>query len=411
MTSRSLAEHRAVISAGVQQMPALDVLLGDAAGGMLAQDLVPDAPVPPVAVAACDGYAVLAQDVAGASIPYPCVLAVSHDVSFDARARRRHVVGTAARVSTGVPLPTGADAVVPVAHTDGGVARVGVTGPVKPGEHVRAAGFDAVAGEPLVRQGTRLSARHIAAAAAIGRSRLTVRPVPRVVIIAVGSELVEPGAHRPSGGVPEASAHLLTVAVREAGAQPYRVGAVPDARVALRGHLADQLVRADVIITTGGLSGAPHDTLAEVIREVGEFSVVDLALAPGVHHGYGTLEVSDSGRSIPVFGLPGHPVAAAVAFETYVRPALRAMSGLTEHDRSTVAATASNDWTSPAGIAHLVAVRIQGNSAAGYTALALGDPGNLSLATLANADGYVLMGPLDTDVRRGDTVSATMWGA
>ncbi|MEX0914004.1 MAG: molybdopterin molybdenumtransferase MoeA, partial [Demequina sp.] len=172
--TRSLAEHRAAAMALLSQMPTLDVLLGDAVGGMLAEDLVADAPVPAVAMAACDGYAIRVLDVAHASHSSPVTLSVSHDVDFDTRSRRRHVAGTAATVVSGVPLPEGADAVVRAADTDGGLARVAVTRAAGPGENVRPAGADAASGEVVVARGTRIGPRQLGVAAALGRSRLVV---------------------------------------------------------------------------------------------------------------------------------------------------------------------------------------------------------------------------------------------
>lgn len=409
--ARSLADHRAAALALLTQMPVLDVLVGDAVGAMLADDLVSEAAMPAMDVAACDGYAVAATDTAGASHGAPVTLAVSHDVGFDVRSRRRHVVGTTARVASGVPMPDGADAVIPTGDTDGGVARVTLTRAVTAGEHVRLAGADARAGEVMVPAGTRIGPRQLAVAAAMGRSRLSVRPVPRVVVVAVGSELVEPGTSRPGGGVPESNAYMLAASIRAAGAQAYRVGVVPDDRFALAEAIADQLVRADVVITTGALSGGLDDTLPDVLRQYGDVDIVDLAMRPGQHHGIGALATGPTDREIPVFALPGTPMAAAAAFETYVRPALRAMSGHNDHGRRRVSARVSQGWEGGAGVARWVPLTLTEGLHGGYSAAPCGPDDGWALTALAQANGYVVMEPGSDDAAPGDLVSCAMWDA
>ncbi|PKQ25035.1 MAG: molybdopterin molybdenumtransferase MoeA [Actinobacteria bacterium HGW-Actinobacteria-4] len=409
MTARSLADHAALVLDGLPHMPVLDVMLSDAAGAMLADDLIADSALPPFDVASTDGYAVRSSDVADATATAPVVLAVTHDVSFDTRGPRRMVPGTAARISSGAPLPTGADAVVPVADTDRGLAKVSLAAAVDAGQWVTPAGFDAALGTVAVAQGTRLGSRQLAVAAALGRSRLTVRPVPRVVIMAVGSELMEPGTSRPGGGVHESTSHLLAAAVREAGSHAYRAGVVRDDRYELRAAIEDQLVRADVIITTGGLSEAQGDTLPHVLGEFGEVDVVELALEPGRRHGFGFLRASGDDREIAVFALPGSPVAAAVAFEAYVRSALRAMSGRAQHDRRQVIAKVKGGWTATKGVSQLVPVTIAGTEASGFHVTPTGEPPALSLTALAKADGFVVSTPSSTAVRDGDTVTVALW--
>lgn len=411
MTHHSLADYRAAVASSVGRMPALEVLVSDAAGCMLVDDVVTAAPVPAVPLAACDGYAVMASDVAGASVPYPVTLPVSHDVGFDARGSRRHVPGTAARVSTGVALPTGADAVVPTAHTDGGLAKVVVSLPVRAGSEVHEVGADAPQGQVVIPAGTRLDARHIAVASSLGHARLMVRPLPRIVVIAVGSELIEPGSRRHAGGVPEATAHALVVAARAAGSRAYRVGPVRDDRIELRKVIEDQWVRADVLITTGGLSETSHDVVGDVLSEWGDYEVVDLDLYPGRRHGRGQLSSPGHNRTVPVMSLPGSPVAAMVAFEAYVRPALRAMNGIDERDRPTVQAHASRSWNSLAGRTQVIPVSLEGDSASGYHAAPWREDDETTLVSLAAAQGYVLMEPHVTEVAQGERVNVHLWQA
>ncbi|WP_062461930.1 molybdopterin molybdotransferase MoeA [Demequina soli] len=401
MLSRTLEEHRDAVTRALAPIPPLSVLVGDAAGATLVEPLVASAPLPAHDVAAWDGYAVRAQDAAGAA-----VLPVAHDVSFADRGPRRHLPGTAARVASGMALPAGADAVVPLGATDGGVARVAVLEPVEAGAGIRRAGADAEAGRALVPAGRRLGGRELALAASLGHPRLTVRPVPRVVVVATGSELVDPGSGRP--GVPEATAHLVAVAARNAGAHAFRVGPIPDDRPTLRTALEDQLVRADLLVVTGGLSDGVDDTVVSVLGDLGTVDDVALAFEPGPHHAFALLG-EEGARQVPTIALPGSPVAAALAFEAYVRPALRQMCGFTEVIRPGVRARLDRGWPSPAGVTQAVPVRLGLDAAGAVTATPACEPGDVTLAALGDADGIAWVEAATTEVRAGDVMRCTVW--
>lgn len=400
--SRSLDEHRAAVSAALAPIEPLTVLVGDAAGATLVEPLVADHPLPDAPRAAIDGYALLAADAAGA----PLTLPLAHDVAFADRGPRRHLPGTAARVSSGMLMPAGADAVVPLDATDGGVARVEVRARVAPGSGVREVGSDSPEGTVLVPAGRRLGGRELALAASLGLSRLVVRPVPRVVVIPTGSELVDPGAGRL--GVPEATGHLVAVAARSAGTHAVRIAAVPDDRRTLRTAIEDQLVRADLVITTGGLSDGPDDAVVAVLRELGRVEDVDLALSPGSRHALAVLG-EDAGRHVPVIALPGAPAAAALAFEAYVRPALRRMCGFAEYLRPGVTARLTAGLTSVPGSAQAVPVRLGVDGRGGVTATPAAEGGAATLAALGAADGIAWIDARSTDARAGDPVRCTVW--
>ncbi|GIG28962.1 gephyrin-like molybdotransferase Glp [Cellulomonas marina] len=397
---RSVQDHLTTVLAAVGPVAPLDVVLADASGCILAADLVAAVDVPPLAAAGRDGYAVAAHDTGAATLP------VAHDAR-PGSAPSRLAPGQAVRVASGAPLPVGADTVVPVEETDRGAARVALQGPSDVGRHVRPAGADVRAGEVVLPAGTRLGARAIALAAAAGLGRVRVHPTPRVVLLSVGDELVEPvlGPHAPAGAVFEADGHGLQAAVRDAGAAAVRVGVVPDDRARLREALEDQLVRADVVITTGGLSELAEDTVKDVLGGYGTVRLDQVAMTPGGRHGFGTLG-ADVGRGdpVPVFALPGHPVAAQVAFEVFVRPALLAAGGHTELFRPSVAARATAAWPSPAGLRQFVPATLLGTPDEGYVVTPIGDPGRPSTTALAQANALAVVNELDTDVRVGQVV-------
>src|SRR5665647_2621722 len=265
---------------------------------------------------------------------------------------------------------------VAVEDTGRGRANVAIRGGVRPGDGVRPAGCDAAAGQVVLTAGLRLGSRHLAYAAAIGRGRLWVRPAPRVVVVTVGDELVDAGRRLRDGTGHDADAHALVAAARESGANAVRVGPVTDDRAVLREVLADQLVRADLLVLAGGLSAGPWDTVADVLGPLGTVRLDGVSMSPGGRQGLGTVrgmtpgELDDVGEDdrpgALVVALPGHPVAALLSFEMFVRPAVRKMAGYTELFRPSVRATAARRWGSPAGMTQLVPGTVIGSPAHGY---------------------------------------------
>lgn len=400
---RSVADQLAAVLTAAVPTPPLDVVLADADGCILARDVVTDADVPAFDVADRDGYAVLAAEAhPGAALPVVDEVAVGGD-------RLRHVPGTAVLVAAGAPLPVGADAVVPLEATDRGIARVTLRTGVVAGQGVRRAGQDASAGITVLSAGTRIGPRHLALAAAVGRSRLWVRPTPRVVVVTVGDELVEAGRRKPEGAVHDADAHALVAAAREAGATAVRVGPVPDDRVQLREVVADQLVRADLLVLVGGLSGGPWDTVGDVLAGLPDVRVDQLSMTPGGRMGFGVvpgsvLPVDEGAPGVIVAALPGQPVAALLTFEMFLRPALRAMAGQANLYRPSVRARAAQAWDSPSGVTQVVPASVVGSPAEGYTATPI-DPGVPSLGALARANALVVVPEETTRVAAGDPLT------
>lgn len=408
---RSVQDQLAAVLAIALPVPALDVVLTDAAGCILATDVVVTEDVPARPLATCDGYAVRSLDVAGATGAEPVVLPVVHDVWSAADEPFRLVPGQSVLLSSGVPMPIGADALVPVWATDRGAAKVRVHQAFPVGANILQAGADVRAGDVALSAGTRLDARQLAFAASLGFARIRVHPAPRVVILPVGDELIQPGSTRP--GVFDANGPSLRTAVQDAGAVAIQVAPVSDDQAGLREAIEDQLVRADLLITTGGLSEGSHDTLKDVLAPLGTVRFDHVAMLPGRNQGLGTLHagIGDGpvrpGDTVPVLSLPGHPVAAQISYEVFVRPALRAMAGYTEIYRPSVAAHASVGWRSPAGVRQFVPATLVGSPDDGYHVTPVGDPtrlDELSVAGLAAANALAVVPEDVTEVRFGDRV-------
>ena len=399
-------EHLTRILTQLGPVAPLDVVLADAAGCILADAVHSAGPVPPAAVAATDGYAVRAEDTGAAAPGHPVQLRVVQDVLVADSVSLPLSAGQAARIDSGAVLPSGADAVIPLSYTSRELAVLEVSAPVAPDTWVRAAGTDLPAASMLLPAGLRLGPRQISLAAAAGLRRVTVHPKPRVVVIAVGAELKNSSRGRSDAARAEANADALITAITEAEGRPVFGGVVGDDRAELRQIIDDYLVRADLIITTGGLSEGDHDTVGDVLGSLGTVRLDQVALSPCGRQAFGEITAleEDTGLRVPVLGLPGHPVAALTAFEVFVRPALRSMAGRTEIYRRSVSAQVTRGWASPEGLRQFVPGVVSGSPTAGYGAEPLDTALLPSLAAMSQANALVVVPEQQTQVQEGDTL-------
>ena len=250
--------------------------------------------------------------------------------------------GTAVKIMTGAPVPAGATTVVPYEWTDRGVAQVRIGRAPSAGQHVRPMGEDVAVGDVLVSHGTVLGPRQIGLLASVGRATVRSRPRPRVVVISTGSELRDPGTPLGRDSIYDGNSFLLAAAARRAGAIAYRVGIVPDEPRAFLDALQDQLVRADIVVTSGGVSQGDFDVVKEALRPLGTVWFGPVAMQPGKPQGFG--HVGDD--RTPIFTLPGNPVSSYVSFEQFVLPAIRKLMGRTPYVRPTVTPDSDSGWHS-----------------------------------------------------------------
>ena len=399
---RSVADYYQDCIAAVDQQPPLDVQLADAVSCVLAEDVRAPFNLPVADLAACDGYAVRASDCSRAALDAPVTLPVTEEIRAGVVDPAALVPGTAIRIASGAPVPAGADAVVALEFTDHGVAEVGVRSAPAVGENIRRRAEDVAEGQVVLRSGARVGARQGALLAGVGRSRVLVHPRPRVVVLSIGDELVEPGRTARPGTVFDANGHALSTAITDAGAQTFRVAAVPDERAKLRETIEDQLVRADLVLTTGGISYGSGDTVREVLGSLGTVRFDNVAAWPGHILGVGTVGGEDGGTATPIFCLPGDPVSAQVCFEVFVRPALRHMQGWKSLNRPVVRAAVDRTWYSPRGRREFVRVRLAGDPRSGYQARVMGSPTALLLSALAESNALAVVPEDVTNVRAGD---------
>jgi len=333
----SVDEYREGILAGLAPLAPITLSLAESHGCVLAEDVTASWPLPSFDNSSMDGYAVRAADIAEATGQWPVSLKVVDDVPAGYRADVDVTPGTAVRIMTGAPIPAGTECIVPVELTDAGIETVQIREPVEPGTYIRRAGEDVIVGDTVVRAGTLLSARHLAVIAAVGRGSLLVHPRPRVAVLSTGSELVEPGTPLSKGLISDSNSFLLVAAANEVGAQAYRVPPVVDDAAAFAEAIADQLHRADLILTSGGVSMGAYDTVKEVFTEKGTVEFTKVAMHPGMPQGHGFV-MDDDREPVPVITLPGNPVSSYISFENFVRPAIHKLRGLPALPRSRKAA-------------------------------------------------------------------------
>jgi molybdopterin molybdotransferase len=317
----TVEEAREYVLGSIDRLEEVETPLLDAWGLNLAEEAVAGDDIPPFDNSAMDGYAVRADDIAAASNENPTALVVLGDLPAGYTADAVVGKGQAIRIMTGAPLPDGADTVVPVESTRAEDAQVLIMESLATGTHVRKAGEDVKTGEAVIAAGTEVGPAEVGMLASLGYAR--VRCFRRAVagIISTGDELVGVEEELTPGKIRDSNSYTLYGMVREAGAEPLRLGVVGDDAAALERTINDNLDRVDLFITSGGVSVGDYDMVKDVLGKLGEMNFWKVAMRPGKPQAFGHI----GGK--PLFGLPGNPVSVMVSFEQFVRPALLKMMG------------------------------------------------------------------------------------
>jgi molybdopterin molybdotransferase len=299
------------------------VRLAAAYGRVMASDITAPIDLPPFDNSAVDGYAVRAADLDRAA---ETKLAISERVTAGRAAARALAPGAAIRIFTGAPMPDGADTV----FMQEDVRLEGKTVLVPPGldagANRRLAGEDVRAGALLLPAGRRLSARHVALAAAVGLTQLTVRRRIRVAVLSTGDEIVEPGTTRPSAALFDANRYLLAGLIAGLGAQATDLGIVPDDPQRLQQAIAAAAQDHDLVLTSGGVSTGEADHVRSAVEAIGRLVFWRVAVKPGRPVAMGVIPGA-LGTGAAFVGLPGNPVAAFVTFARVVRPLMGRLAG------------------------------------------------------------------------------------
>ncbi len=376
------------VLASVEPLPAVSLPLLDAAGLVLADIVVAPEDVPPFRNSAMDGYAVRCADTAGASEATPRRLRVLATAPAGSGGGLVVEPGTAVRIMTGAPMPDGADAVVRFEETDEGrgfdPAHVGILRTARPMDNVRPAGEDIARGSVVLRAGQALGAADLGMLAALGFSEVSVRRRPRVAVLSTGDEVVEPGDPLPFGKIRNSNTTTLAAMARAWGAQVETLGIARDRLSDLTGKL-ERAAGCDLIVTSGGVSLGDYDFVKDALRRTGEVSIWQVRMKPGKPLAFGHV------GGVPLLGLPGNPVAAAVSFVVFGQPAIRRMLGHEDIAPRTVEVTLGDAVDNRGMRRHYVRARIEPAPGGGLVARMAGAQGAGVLSSLARANALLVL--------------------
>jgi len=288
------------------------------------RDVIAAINVPHFTRAVMDGYAVAAVDTFGASESQPAYLTVRGGVAMGVAPDKRVGPGDSLRIATGGMLPQGADAVVMWEHTRESGDVLEVNRPVAPGEHVVTIGEDVREGEIVLTAGRVLRPADIGLLAGLGITAIAVVRRPRVAVISTGDELIGPEEKPVPGQVRSLNQYSLGAWVRHLGCEPLLLGLVRDAADEILALVRRAVAEADLVLISGGSSAGARDLTRAVVESLGEPGLLfhGIAVRPGKP------TVVGAHRGVPVFGLPGHPIAAMVIFLVLVRPLLERLLGI-----------------------------------------------------------------------------------
>ena len=395
----TVAEHVERIVSSIEPLTPYDQPLLEAIGLPVCETVSAGIDLPSFDNSAMDGYAVHAEDVASATADQPVHLPVVGELAAGQSQLIALSPGTTARIMTGAPVPQGADAIVPVEWTDGGVASVRIDRAPRIDEHVRHRGEDVQAGDLLLEEGTVLGPRELGLLASVGRDQVRSRPRPRVVVMSTGAELREPGTALGHDSIFDTNSYMLAAAARSVGAIAYRVGIVSDDAGDFAEALSDQLVRADLVVTSGGISKGAYDVVKEVLAESGTVSFGEVAMQPGKPQGFGFVGED----ATPILTLPGNPVSSYVSFEVFVLPAIRRLMGRQPYRRPPVTAVCVDGFSSAPGREQFVRARFEGEGAVPRVH-AVGGHGSHLMGGLSEANALIDVPAGTTYVESGTEV-------
>jgi molybdenum cofactor synthesis domain-containing protein len=385
-------------------LPPLEIPLDESLGLVVSTSVRATEPVPPFANSSMDGYAVRAVDTVGA----PVSLVVIGSIMAGHPLNKTVGIGQAARIMTGAPVPSGADAVCMIEETEVGPEGSSVTirRELQPGDFVRQPAHDVAVGDVIAPAGTALTPAHLGVLANQGTVGVIVHPRPRVGVLSTGDELFSGSGPLPPGTIRDANRHTILALGRQEGWDCVDLGIVGDDEATLVEALSYGATTCDVLVTSGGVSVGDLDLIRVVLEKLssGRMRWMQVAIKPAKPFAFGVLGDSDT----PVFGLPGNPVSAMVSFELFVRPALRLLSGQRVLHRPVVAATADEDLDRQAdGKLHLLRAQVTLDHQGELHVRTTDGQASHQLKSMAEANALILL-PDGDGARQGDRVDVLL---
>lgn len=390
----SVAEARQRLLESFSAVETESVPLTQAAGRVLAEDVIAGFDLPFFANSSMDGFAVRSADVVASRPDHPVVLSVVADVAAGQMSPVEIGPGEAARIMTGAPLLAGADAIVPVEDTDHqergdhpgstAPARVRIFRKVEPGAYVRPKGQDVRAGEVVLRANVRLRPQDVGLLAMLGCREVPVFRRPRVVMLSTGDELLPVEEPLSPGKIHDSNAYTLSALVTQDGGEAIYLGIAEDREDAVRAIVEKAVEnKADLILSSAGVSVGAFDFVRQVVEKHGRMEFWRVNMRPGKPLAFGSY------RDIPFIGLPGNPVSAFVGYEVFVRPAICKLTGLPDRTRPAVTVKLREPVESDGRESYLRAIVSFKNG--DYFARLTGHQGSGNLLSLVQANALLII--------------------
>jgi len=405
----SVDEARAAIAAALRPINGTQTLpLLQAAGRVLAADVISAIDVPAHDNSAMDGYA-----FAGAQLRADAPLALRAVATVYAGTPFAGPVGPGecVRIMTGAVMPAGLDTVVPLelCRADGEQITV-APGVMKPGENRRRRGEDLAAGKPALKAGRVLRPADVGLVASLGFETVTVMRPLRVALFSTGDEVIAPGRTLPPGGIYDSNRFALAAALQRLGMEVIDLGLVRDDRAALQATLEQAVERADVVLTSGGVSAGDADYTRDVLAQRGEVAFWKVAMRPGRPFAFGALHGPDGRRSW-LFGLPGNPVAALVTFYAFAREALLRLAGANPEPIPTLQARSAVAIRKRPGRTEFQRGIVERAADGGWDVRLTGSQGAGVLRSMSEANALVVLHHAQGSVAAGEPVEVWLFDA
>ena len=366
-------------------------------GRVIGEDILAPRDIPPLDNSAMDGYAVRSADIKGASRENSVSLQVIEELPAGELPQKAVAKGEAIRIMTGAPIPAGADTVVMVEDTEKAGQQVKIFQGVPSGENIRRAGEDVRMGDRVISMGSVIRAAEVGMLASVGRASVYVHQKPVVAILCTGDELVDVDEGIADHKIVSSNSYTLCAQVMECGALPLQLGIAKDKPEEIEGKLRQGL-RADVILSSAGVSVGDYDLVKDVLEKIGfQLDFWRVAMRPGQPLAFGTI----GGK--PTFGLPGNPVSSMVSFEQFVRPSLLKMMGHKRLFRPVVEAILKEDITKKPDRRHFMRARVslEGDR---YVVTTTGPQGSGILNSMVDANGLLIVPQEETEIKAGEKV-------
>jgi molybdopterin molybdotransferase len=393
----SLEEARALINGALRPIERVErVSLDTTHGRVLAREIVASADVPPFSRAAMDGYAVRAADTSGATPAHPAILTCIEKVFTGQMPARTVSQGECIEISTGAPMPGGADAVVMVEQTSADDARIQIFAAAEPGQNIGRQGADIRSGQTVMRNGEVLNASRVGAIAALGLAHVDLYARPRVAILSTGNEIVEPGRPLAPGQIYDINRFTLAAVIAEHGGVPVPHRTAADTIADLERAL-DDCFEDDVLVFSGGTSVGERDLILDALRNRGEVLFHGISVKPGKPTAFGLV------RGKPFFGMPGYPSSCLSNAHILLVPALRRIARLPPHAVRTVTLPLARRVVSTKDRHQFYTVRVSDGMAV-PAFKASGD-----ITSMSQADGYIEIAADVDVVNQGELVEVTLF--